>query len=271
MQKLAPICQEIMVLTVLIAFGVVSGGSEGLKASQAKARREEHRSRKNNLIVHVPKSSEHSQILESRRVVLSGDKVSVYVGPVQQPLHVWLTGAQLYIDTGLDNDAPFGHPFEGYYLAYPGTTHAGLVSSITEEAPIMNWIYMDALTYEMKFGTRQWAEGNLTGPFDCTRQDRRMTLAGYEGFVAVKEGNFWSLYFDWDGDRLKSKVADGTPVIDVDLLRQEMRVRRPPKPALPPPQQTFSGSTQTEQPQTRQPQPQQPKQEFHMRMEAPQG
>lgn len=65
-----------MVLSVLIAFGVVTGASEGLKASQSKARREEHRSRKNNLIVHVPKSSEHSQILESRRVVLSGDKVS---------------------------------------------------------------------------------------------------------------------------------------------------------------------------------------------------
>lgn len=96
----------------------------------------------------------------------------------------------------------------------------------------MNWIYMDAQTYEMKFGTRQWAEGNLTGPFDCTRQDRRMTLAGFEGFVAVKEGNFWSLYFDWDGDRLRSKVPEGTPVVDVDLLRKELRTRRPPKPAL---------------------------------------
>lgn len=65
-----------MVLAVLIAFGVVTGGSEGLKASQSKARREEHRSRKNNLILHVPKSSEHSLVLESRRVVLSGEKVS---------------------------------------------------------------------------------------------------------------------------------------------------------------------------------------------------
>lgn len=64
-----------MVLSVLVAFGAVTGASEGIKASQAKARREEHRSRKNNLIVHVPKSSEYSQTLEGRRVVLSGDKV----------------------------------------------------------------------------------------------------------------------------------------------------------------------------------------------------
>lgn len=64
-----------MVLSVLIAFGAITGASEGLKASQSKARREEHRSRKNNLIVNVPKSSEYSVILEGRRVVLSGEKV----------------------------------------------------------------------------------------------------------------------------------------------------------------------------------------------------
>lgn len=64
-----------MVLSVLVAFGAVTGASEGIKSSQAKARREEHRSRKNNLIVHVPKSSEYSQTLEGRRVVLSGNKV----------------------------------------------------------------------------------------------------------------------------------------------------------------------------------------------------
>lgn len=96
----------------------------------------------------------------------------------------------------------------------------------------MNWIYMNAQTYEIKFGTRQWAEGNLTGPFDCTRQDRRMTLAGYEGFVAVKEGDFWALYFDWDGDRLAGKVPPGTTVVDVDLLRKEMRHRKPPRQPL---------------------------------------
>lgn len=119
----------------------------------------------------------------------------------------------------------------------------------------MNWVYMDALTYEMKFGTRQWAEGHLTGPFDCTRQDRRMTLAGYEGFVAVKEGAFWALYFDWDGDRLKSKVEPGTPVVDVDLLRKEMRTRKPPPQPKQPPvgeegkQQQHAGQPETQQQQ----------------------
>lgn len=56
-----------------------------------------------------------------------------------------------------------------------------------------------------------------------------MTLAGYEGWVAVKEGAFWALYFDWDGDRLQSKVGDGTPVVDIDLVRRETRFKRPPR------------------------------------------
>ncbi|KAG6356344.1 hypothetical protein INS49_015732 [Diaporthe citri] len=196
-----------MVLSVLVAFGAVTGASEGIKASQAKARREEHRSRKNNLIVHVPKSSEYSQTLEGRRVVLSGNK--------------------LYVDTGLDNDVPFGHPFEGYFLGYPELNHPGLVSTISDEAPIMNWIYMDVQTFELKFGTRQFSEGNLTGPFDCTRQDRRLTLHGYENFVAVQNGPFWSLYFDWDGDHLEGRVPPGTAVVEIDLVRRELRNRKP--------------------------------------------
>lgn len=80
-----------MVLSVLIAFGAITGASEGLKASQSKARREEHRSRKNNLIVNVIKSSEYSVILEGRRVVLSGEKVRLL------QVHFLVTGFQSLI------------------------------------------------------------------------------------------------------------------------------------------------------------------------------
>jgi len=131
---------------------------------------------------------------------------------------------QLYIDTGSDYETPFGHPFAGYYLAYPETNFSGLVSEITDVAPIMNWIYIDRQTYEVKFGTRQFSEGQYTGPFDCTRQERRLTFGGWEGFVAVLEPTgVWSLYFDRDSDRLREKVAAGTTVIEVELYRREIR------------------------------------------------
>lgn len=112
-------------------------------------------------------------------------------------------------------------------MGYPELNHPGLVSTISDEAPIMNWIYMDVQTFELKFGTRQFSEGNLTGPFDCTRQDRRLTLHGYENFVAVQNGPFWSLYFDWDGDHLEGRVPPGTAVVEIDLVRRELRNRKP--------------------------------------------
>lgn len=199
-------------LSFIVAFASVFGAAEAMRQTQAKSRRQEHRSRKNNLLVHCTKSSRYSAEIEGKHVVLSGDK--------------------LYIDTGTEYDVPFGHPFAGYFMPFAETQFEGLVSTICDDPPIMNWIYVDRQTYEVKFGTRAWAEPNFKGPFDCTRQDRRLTLGGWEGFVAVKEGNFWALYFDLECDRLRSKVAEGTPVLEVELQRIEMRTAKPeiPKP-----------------------------------------
>ncbi|KZL64563.1 hypothetical protein CT0861_06663 [Colletotrichum tofieldiae] len=198
-----------MVLSLLISFGTAVGASEGIKASMAKSRREEHRSRKNNLVVHCPKSSQFSPYLEGRQVVLSGDR--------------------LFVDTGTVHDVPFGHPFEGYYLPYPESRFSGLVSTITHEAPIMNWIFIDRVTYQLRFGNRAAADGNLNGPWECTRQDRRLTLCGWEGFCAVlEESGVWGLYFDYDGDGLHGMFGhDGRAVIEIELLRREMRIRKP--------------------------------------------
>ncbi|KAK2038503.1 hypothetical protein LZ31DRAFT_478672 [Colletotrichum somersetense] len=198
-----------MALSLLISFGTALGASEGIKASMAKSRREEHRSRKNNLVVHCPKSSQFSPYLEGRQVVLSGDR--------------------LFVDTGTAHNVPFGHPFEGYYLPYPESRFSGLVSTITHEAPIMNWIFVDPVSYQLRFGNRAAADGNLTGPWECTRQDRRLTLCGWEGFCAVlEESGVWGLYFDCDGDGLHRKFYhDGRVVIEIELLRREMRTRKP--------------------------------------------
>lgn len=92
----------------------------------------------------------------------------------------------------------------------------------------MNWIYIDRHTYEIKFGTRLYAEPNYSVPFDCTRQDRRLTLGGWEGFLAVKEGDFWALYFDIEQDKLGSKLLpEGTPILEIQLLRTEMPLPQP--------------------------------------------
>jgi hypothetical protein len=135
----------------------------------------------------------------------------------------------LYIKTDKSDDSL--HPFAGYFLPYPDTTYEGLVSTITDEAPIMNWIYIDQNTYEVKYGVRVDAQPNLTGPFDCTRQDRRLTFDKWEGFVAVKveegeEAGMWMVYFDVDDDMLRGKLGNGRKVLEVELCRWEKRVRR---------------------------------------------
>lgn len=103
------------------------------------------------------------------------------------------------------------------------------MSTINDSAtPQLNWIYVDRDTYEVKHGLRVDAQQHITGPFDCTRQDRRMTVEGWEGFVAVEETpGVWALYFDRDDNGLAGKVLFGTRVLEVELTRREKKERKP--------------------------------------------
>ena len=141
----------------------------------------------------------------------------------------------MYVDTGnyeQFDDEPnktFGHPFAGYYLPYPDSKYEGMVSTIVEDPPILNWVYVDAATHEVKYGVRAQAQPNMTGPFDCTKQDRRVTFEGWEGFVAVEEAEgLWAVYFDRFDNGLKGVVEPSTRVLEIELTRKEkaMRPRR---------------------------------------------
>ena len=143
-----------------------------------------------------------------------------------QPASLFANLSKLFVDSANDNDEPNGHPFAGYYFPYPDANYEGLVSTIVEEPPILNWIYVDKDTYQVKYGVRADAQPHLTGPFDCTRQDRRLTLEGWEGFAAVEEEEgVWALYYDRDDDGLEGKV-EGKKVLEIELTRKEKRWRR---------------------------------------------
>ncbi|KAI0580220.1 hypothetical protein PtrSN002B_005311 [Pyrenophora tritici-repentis] len=199
-----------MVLSILIAAIVAPGllgSQEAIRQSQSKEKREEHRARRCNLIATCVKSSARSREINGRQVVLRNGK--------------------LWIDAGTPDGSPLGHPYAGYYLPYPDTKYEGLVTTITDVAPIMNWVYIDKTTCEAKYGVRADAQPNLTGPFDCTRQDRRLTFDGWEGWCAVEEApGLWGLYFDLFDDGLKSVVQPGTRVLEVELGRKEKRFQK---------------------------------------------
>ncbi|KAI1073776.1 hypothetical protein F5B20DRAFT_492978 [Whalleya microplaca] len=207
-----------MALPTLLAITIcpaLLGTQEAIRQSQSKNKREEHRARRCNLVVSCVKQSIRSRDINGRLVVLKDNK--------------------LYITTHAQSDdddqsaqVDSGYPFSGYYLPYPDTSYEGIVSTISDDPPMLNWIYVDKNTYEVKYGVRADAQGNITGPFDCTRQDRRMTLDGWEGFCAVEEfPGIWALYFDKDDDGLVTKIPMGTRVLEVELTRREKKERKP--------------------------------------------
>ncbi|KAI0433020.1 hypothetical protein F5Y09DRAFT_300063 [Xylaria sp. FL1042] len=218
-KTLEEIAQEAtMAVPMLLALTIcpaLLGTQEAIRQSQSKNKREEHRARRCNLVVSCVKQSIRCRDINGKLVVLKDNKL-------------WITTAPPASHDGDLETFDSGYPFSGYFLPYPDTKYEGLVSTISDDPPMLNWIYVDKDTYEVKYGLRTDAQPHLTGPFDCTRQDRRMTLEGWEGFVAVEEyPGIWALYFDRDDDGLITKVPMGTRVLEVELTRREKKERKP--------------------------------------------
>lgn len=131
------------------------------------------------------------------------------------------------------------HPFRGFYITYPPASPPvpdgtrGLVSTIADDPPVLNWIYVDAHTLELKYGNRTQSREHVVGPWDWTVgedeegnvvEGEGVTLEGIEGFVAVREDEgVWGLRFDRRDDGLKGVegVKDrGKRVLTVSLERR---------------------------------------------------
>lgn len=129
----------------------------------------------------------------------------------------------------LDED---GHLFAGYFFPYPDKQDwngrgDGYVSTITDEPPQLNWIYVDKDTYEVKYGYKVDAEAHLVGPWNCTPIDKRLTFDGWEGFTVVEvKDNTWQLYYDIDDDGLEQQVGLDKRIMEIELTRKEMRVSK---------------------------------------------
>ncbi|KAH6621981.1 hypothetical protein C7974DRAFT_214281 [Boeremia exigua] len=122
------------------------------------------------------------------------------------------------------------HPFTGYYLPYPDSNFEGLVSTISDEPPQLNWIYLDTASkcFQISHGLRVEAEEGLTGPWGarvCPDGEIRFLMENWEGFIAVEteDPGLWRLCFDRYDDGLGGKLGQDQRTVELELIRETLK------------------------------------------------
>ncbi|KAF2757533.1 hypothetical protein EJ05DRAFT_393245 [Pseudovirgaria hyperparasitica] len=203
------------ILTSIAACPAIIGTTEAIRQGQRQSAKERHRGVKSGLVVQCSTRSAAGREINGCEVVLSDNKLYLSVPTDEFP-----------------DGQPDDHPFAGYFLPFPerswGRLGEGFVSTISDDPPQLNWIYVDQDTFEVKYGLRADAEPHIVGPWDVTPVDKRVTLEGWEGFIAVKYGpGEWALYFDKEDDDLKGILDPEMRRKEVELVRKERKQRRP--------------------------------------------
>lgn len=202
-------------VTAGVAIGAVTGVAQGVSHQQkaneeAKNANPESRMVKFHIDTRVDDSLRQSPgyaLMSSATVVLRDDKLWIERRDAE-------TGAPARKDS---------HPFTGFYVQYPDNERVppvrGLVSTITADPPMLNWVYVDKETYEVKYSNRSGSIAHIVGEWDWTDEfeDSCLNFDGWEPFVAVEEPGFpdeagnprWALYVDYEDDGLEKRKSDG--------------------------------------------------------------
>ena len=114
----------------------------------------------------------------------------------------------------------------------------GLVTKVTDDPPLMNWLYVDRFTSEIRHGNRTVSRDHRVGDWGNTNQDSDgeeeddaedaggVDLDNEERFVAVQpdsgdtEGR-WEIYWDQNDNRLgDGQEVEGRRVLRISLERK---------------------------------------------------
>jgi hypothetical protein len=109
-------------------------------------------------------------------------------------------------------------------MPYPDKGFHGLVSTISYDPPMLNWIYIDKETLQLKYGTKSSSIDHIVGPWSWTSDKERVTLDDDEPFVAVlEEDGSWGIYCNVYGN------GEGLPK-DARIFRITLERRPLPAP-----------------------------------------
>lgn len=82
-----------------------------------------------------------------------------------------------------------GHKFNGYYFKYPSEQgYQGMVSTIQEDPPMLNWLYVDKDSGAVRYGSRKDTVGHIIGPWGWSEDEQFLTIDDDDWrFIAVEE------------------------------------------------------------------------------------
>ena len=193
--------------------GVAEAISEGRKEHDPET--EQERMRKFHLECFCEANGRKAKEIDGRQIVLRGEKL--YVVPP-------------------NSVSDIGHPFEGFYIEYPDPERPrplplGLVSTISKDPPMLNWIYVDKKTREVKYGNRTQSRAHIVGSWvwDAGEEGGAggLTLEGGEGAVAVEADDGWEIRWeDEDGNA----GAEGRQKLIISLERKMLEPKERDKP-----------------------------------------
>lgn len=216
----------------VVAIPVVTGIAQGVEyqKKQNEEAANETRMIKFNLLVHCDsKDPIAREEVDHGTVILRHDKA--WVVPRDDK------GDPLPPDEEKTLEPPM-HAFAGFYIQYPDENRCpperGLVSTISDEPPVLNWVFVDRETFEIRYNNRSGSIEHIVGEWDWTADETHMLFQGWEGFVVVdewdgadedestpwgREGLRWALYYDVGDDGLRGR-RKGRDMFEVALERK---------------------------------------------------
>jgi len=194
-------------LLTITSIPTVAGMALGVREqrNQNSQRADARRMAKFNIDAYCEANSEKAKEVQGKRVVLKDNKV--YLDDPHPSLRKEATAY-----TAL-----------AFYIGYPDDDRKrgdGLVTSVSDNPPMLNWIYVDKNSFELRYGNRSQSIEHLVGHWDWTKDETGITLEGEELFAAVEEEpGVWAVYCDCYRDGLAGIAQTGKTIVEISLDR----------------------------------------------------
>ena len=227
-------------LLTLAAIPVVTGVAEGIshQRSAAERRADDRRMTKFYIDIYCDAKSSLTKHVHGRRVVLRDGKLWIDEHTPQLRSLKSYTAKAFYlvypddevrylIMRDLEARGLIVNPSE-----QRNPPPLGLVSQVQDDPPLLNWIYVDKATMEVRYGNRSVSREHYVGPWDWTEDEegeqvepgeanKGVTFEGWERFTAVEDpqSKEWQIYFDKNDDGLKGYVGRERRKLQISLER----------------------------------------------------